>query len=67
MIQHNTMNVLQYCDEIIFKLGSVSFLGILDTHALMEILQWKGVKVRLLDLKHADVRPGNGTKLLSND
>jgi hypothetical protein len=25
----------------------------------MEVLQWKGIKIRILDLKHADVRPGD--------
>ena len=34
------------------------FLGSLDAHKLMEILQNQGIKVRLLDLKRGDIRPG---------
>ena len=32
--------------------------GSLDAHQLMEMLQSQGVKVRLLDLKRGDIRPG---------
>ena len=34
------------------------FLGSLDAHQLVELLQSQGVKVRLLDLKRGDIRPG---------
>ena len=34
------------------------FSGSLDAHHLMEILLSKGMKIRLLDLKRGDIRPG---------
>lgn len=36
----------------------LKFLGSLDAHQLVELLQSQGVKVRLLDLKRGDIRPG---------
>ena len=36
----------------------LNFLGSLDAHQLVELLQSQGVKVRLLDLKRGDIRPG---------
>ena len=32
--------------------------GSLDAHRLMEELQSQGIKIRLLDLKRGDIRPG---------
>ena len=34
------------------------YVGSLDAHQMMEVLQRQGVKVRLLDLKRGDIRPG---------
>ncbi len=34
------------------------FTGSLDAHQLLEILQSQGIKIRLLDLKRGDIRPG---------
>ena len=36
----------------------LKLLGSLDAHQLVELLQSQGVKVRLLDLKRGDIRPG---------
>ena len=41
-----------------YILSYLLFLGSLDAHQMMESMQRQGVKVRLLDLKRGDIRPG---------
>lgn len=46
------------CSKLDFINTKIVLSGSLDAHQLMELMQSQGVRVRLLDLKRGDIRPG---------